>query len=136
MTSKTTEAYKVEVCNHQKIGTETEHIREIGKGSLRCGNDKYYIMYKTGRETVMIKLFGDKANVKRVGESNLDMEFVKNKRTEVMYDTPYGTVVMEILLYNIEYSLDNTGGNVLISYDLFAGGDKIHNKMEIKIDKI
>lgn len=84
----------------------------------------------------MIKLFGDKANVKRVGESNLDMEFVKNKRTEVMYDTPYGTVVMEILLYNIEYSLDNTGGNVLISYDLFAGGDKIHNKMEIKIDKI
>lgn len=133
---KTTENYKVDVCNHQKIGLKTDVVRESGIGSLRCSGGKYYLMYKTGKETVMIKIFGDKVTVKRVGESNSEMEFVKNKTTKVAYETPYGVINMEIVSHKTEYSLNDKGGEILLAYDLIAGGDKISNKMEIRINKI
>ena len=129
MTSKNTDKYTVSVTNRQINGGDTEYITESGDGSLRISDGKYYIMYRTDTATVMIKIDGDRANVKRTGESRSDMDYCRGKVTQFDYNTPYGTMKLELFTKKLEYKLDKCGGVIKLQYDLCD----IENNMEIVI---
>lgn len=111
------------------IGDDTEYITESGDGSLRIKDGKYYIMYKTDTATVMIRLEGDNANVKRTGESSSDMDYRCGKATNFEYNTPYGMMRMELFTKKLEYRLDENGGVINLQYELCD----IENNMEILV---
>lgn len=132
MTSKNTDKFTVTVANRQVNNGDTEYISESGTGSLRIKDQKHYIMYKTDTATVMIRLEGDSANVKRTGESSSDMDYIAGKATRFEYNTPYGTMQMEIFTKRLEYELNATGGVIKLQYELCD----IENNMEIVIKEI
>ncbi len=122
------------VTNRQIIDGDTEIISEKGMGSLRCKDGKYYVMYKTDTATVMIKLCDGKANVKRTGASSSDIDYIKGKKTQFSYSTPYGEIKMELFTKSVDCSLSLNGGIIRLMYDLFTGdGGFIENYMEINI---
>ena len=90
MTSKNIDKVAVTVKNRQVIDGETDIISERGNGTIRCKNGVYFIMYKTESDTVMIKLDKDVVNVRRTGSSSSDIEYKIGKKTEFLYNTPYG----------------------------------------------
>ncbi len=126
---KNTDKFEITVINCQINNGETDYIRERGTGSLRIKDSKYYIMYKTDTATVMIRLEGEYANVKRTGESSSDMDYRPGKTTAFEYSTPYGIMKMELFTKKLDYTLDEKGGAIQIQYDLCD----IENNMEISI---
>lgn len=90
-------------------------------------------MYKTGDVSVMIKIDGERAHVKRSGEYGSEIDYIKGKRTSFSYTTPYGIMDMGLYTKEIKLSMSVFGGVVVLEYDLYAGTGTIENKMEIKI---
>ena len=121
------------VTNHQTIDGETDVISEQGTGSFRESDGKWYVMYKTGEVSVMLKIEGEKVHVKRSGEYGSDIDYIKGQKTSFSYKTPYGIMDMELYTKDINYTMSMFGGVVVLEYELFAGTGKIENKMEIKI---
>ena len=136
MTLKNTDKFYVRVSNHQTIDNTVERITEEGAGSFRTDGKEAYIKYKTDDATIMIKLEGLSVNVKRIGTYNSDTDYVEGKRTSLAYNTPYGTIDMHIDTKSVKSIISQDGGNILMEYDLYAGGDKIANKMEIAIEAV
>ncbi len=133
MTLKSTDKFRMLVTNRQTIERETEIISEQGTGSVRESDGKWYIMYKTGEVSVMIKIDGESAHVKRSGEYGSDIDYIKGKRTSFSYTTPYGVMDMELYTNDIKHNMSVFGGVIVLEYELFAGTGTIQNKMEIKI---
>lgn len=133
---KSTDNFKIDVINRQTIDNDTDTICENSRGSLREGDGKFYLMYRTESQTVMIKITEGRINVKRTGEYCSDMEYIKGKHTAFPYKTPYGIIDMEIITHDIRYRLDSNGGEIQLVYDIITSGDKMSNKMEIRITKI
>ncbi len=119
--------------NHQTIDGETDIISETGTGSFRETDGKWYIMYKTGEVSVMLKIEGEKVHVKRSGEYGSDIDYIKGEKTAFSYTTPYGIMDMELYTKDIKYTMSVFGGVVILEYQLYAGSGIIENKMEIKI---
>lgn len=109
---------------------DVEYIKESGSGSLREGNGKYYVMYKTENATVMIKVDGECVKVKRTGDARSDMDYKCGKTTHFMYNTPYGAMEMELFTKKLEYSLNSEGGTINLKYSLCG----IENDMCISVD--
>lgn len=130
MTLKNTDKFTVTVKNRQTNGTDTEYITETGIGSMRSSEGKYYIMYKTDTATVMIKLEKNTANVKRTGDTKSEMNYVCGKTTQILYNTPYGKMEMDLFTKSLKYTLDDLGGVINLRYSLCG----IENDMEIIIN--
>lgn len=133
MTLKNTDKFRMLVTNHQTIDGETDIISEQGTGSFREADGKWYIMYKTGDISVMLKIDGETVHVKRSGEYGSDIDYVKGEKTAFSYNTPYGRMDMALYTKDIKYTMSVFGGVVVLEYDLYAGAGTIENKMEIKI---
>lgn len=133
MTLKNTDKFRMLVTNHQIIDGDEEIISETGTGSARESEGVWYIMYKTDAVSVMLKICGDTAHVKRTGDYGSDIDYIKGKKTQFSYRTPYGVMDMELYTKDIKCSMSAFGGAVTLEYDLYAGSGKIENKMEIKI---
>ena len=129
MTLKNTDRFEIEVINRQVNNGETDYIRESGTGSLRIKDGRYYLIYKTDTATVMIRIDGDTANVKRTGESSSDMDYKPGRTTAFEYNTPYGNMRMELFTKKLDYTLDETGGVIKIQYELCD----IDNNMQISV---
>ena len=124
------------VTNHQTIDGETDIISEQGTGSVREADGKWYIMYKTGEVSVMLKVDDEKVHVKRSGEYGSDIDYIKGEKTSFSYTTPYGIMDMELYTRDIKCSVSVFGGVLILEYQLYAGSGIIENKMEIKIAAI
>lgn len=133
MTLKNTDRFRILVTNHQIIDGDAEVVSETGTGSVRKHDGVWYIMYKPEGVSVMIKLNADTAHVKRTGDYGSDIDYIKGKKTQFSYKTPYGVMDMEIYTKDIKHSMSVFGGVVVLEYDLFVGSERIENKMEIKI---
>lgn len=136
MTLKNTDKFRMVVTNHQTMDSETDIITETGTGSLREAGGVWYVKYKADSVSVMIKVSGDIVHVKRSGEFGTDIDYIKNKKTQFPYKTPYGVMDMEVYTKNIRSALSMLGGVITLDYDLIAGSGVIGNKMEIKIAAI
>lgn len=132
---KNTDKFKIKVVNSQTIDGETESVAEDGIGSIREKNGVFYIVYKTNSATVMLKTDGTYVELKRTGDSQYTMNYAAGKSSSCGYNTPYGTINMNVFTKSIKCELTEDGGELAINYILETNGDKLYNDISISVEK-
>lgn len=129
----------IKVINHQTIDGESDVIEEIGAGSCREKNGKYYIVYNVKSDEVSSHVTviadGSTVRIKRnIGAMTTDMLYDPDRKTVFKYNTPYGAIDMEIKTIRIHNGLTKEGGVLKIVYTLMMQGMATYNDTEIIVD--
>lgn len=101
-----------------------EPISVTTPGEFYERNNCYYAVYKETEisgmagTTTTLKMKPDKFSMIRNGTTSTKMDFEKGKQTFSMYNTPYGTLELEINTKNIQVSMNGNGGKVHVEYEL------------------
>lgn len=111
-------------------------------GTFTYEEDKSIIEYienneETGPEETTITVFGnDTVSIVRSGQFSSEMTVEKNVRHHTFYRTPYGELTMGIYGKKVEWSRDDNGGVLKMSYTLdFNNGFVSENIMFIYIEE-
>ncbi len=135
MTSKNTDLFNIEVINHQTIDDTKDEIFERAQGSLYIKDNKAYIIYKLtsdeGETSVVVTVKKDIVTVKRTGSVSSKMIFDKNKKTQLKYNTMYGSIDTVIDTQKIVNAITEDGGKLRLVYTLTMQGAKMYNDMVI-----
>ena len=101
---------------------ETETMELITEGRFVQKGDSLYLIYDeselSGVEgcTTSLKVTGGRVRMKRYGEAqgiHTAIEFEKGKKFSGYYDTPFGTIELEVLTNEITNGLDPEGSGAL-----------------------
>ena len=121
---------------------EEDQIEFITEGKLYERGNSIYLVYEEtelsgipGCKT-SLKLTGNKIKMKRIGDNdNTAIEFQKGRRYNGYYDTPYGTLEMEVLTNSVENNITAEGkGNVYIDYNISLKGiAENRNRLNIEV---
>lgn len=93
-------------------------------GEFYKRNNCYYAIYKeteiSGMEgtTTTLKIGLDKFSILRKGTTSTKMEFEKDKKTFSLYNTPYGTLELEINTKDLQIDMNDDGGKIFAQYEL------------------
>lgn len=111
---------------------EEEQLELVTEGKLEERDGSVYLFYDesefSGMQgcTTSLKITGDKIRMKRFGDSigiDTEIEFEKGKRFKGYYDTPYGSVEMEVLTNDVVNKLEKEGkGSLNIDYHISLKG--------------
>ncbi|HWQ77670.1 MAG TPA: DUF1934 domain-containing protein [Anaerovoracaceae bacterium] len=108
------------------IDSEEEQLEFVTEGKYYVKGESVYLLYDesefSGMEgcTTSLKITGDHIKMKRYGDSiGLDTEIVfeKGKRFKGYYDTPYGSVEMEVLTNDVINRIEKTEGRGTLNID-------------------
>jgi uncharacterized beta-barrel protein YwiB (DUF1934 family) len=108
-------------------GLEEEPIITTASGTYHLRQDKHYIQYEEQteqgciRNTVKIAL--TQVEMTKKGAINSEMEFDLNRRTDVIYRTPYGTLFFEAQTSQITVKEEEDYIEVTLEYNLFSNDD-------------
>jgi uncharacterized beta-barrel protein YwiB (DUF1934 family) len=116
----------------------------ITEGRFYRKGDSVYLVYDesefSGMEgcTTSLKITGDKIRMKRYGEDvgiETAINFEKGKRFNGYYETPFGSVEMEVLTNAVRNKIDENGaGSVDIDYNVsFKGLAESRSMLSIEI---
>ena len=120
---------------------EEDQMEFVTEGKLYEKGEALYLIYDESEISGMpgcrtrLKLKDGNIKMKRVGKNvgiDTEIEFEKGKRYTGYYDTPYGTIEMEVLTNHIENNLRSDGtGSLDIDYhislkDLLEGRNKLN----------
>ncbi|AJA46355.1 hypothetical protein CPAST_c02550 [Clostridium pasteurianum DSM 525 = ATCC 6013] len=110
---------------------EDDSIQVVTPGSFYSKDDCYYAVYEeteiSGMEgtTTTLKIGPEELILLREGTTNANMHFVNGKNNLSMYDTPYGTLKMEVNTKNIDIDINEKGGNIAVKYDMNISGQMV-----------
>ena len=99
-----------------------EQMEFITEGRFARKGDAMYLIFEeselSGVEgcTTSLKISGEKVRMKRYGEEGAiqtAIEFEKGRKFTGWYETPFGTVAIEVLTNGIENKLDPDGAGTL-----------------------
>ncbi|MDR0817878.1 MAG: DUF1934 domain-containing protein [Clostridiales Family XIII bacterium] len=112
--------------------TDPEGMEFITEGRFYRKGSSLYLVYEesefSGMEgcTTSLKITGDRVRMKRYGdEASFDtsIEFEKGKRYNGWYDTPFGSVEMEVLTDDVRNSIKSSGeGSLEVDYHVSLKG--------------
>lgn len=111
-------------------GNEDEKIEVVTPGSFSKKGDSFYAIYNeteiSGMEgtTTTLKIAENKFSIIRFGSTNAKMEFQKLKPNISLYDTPYGTLEVNINTRDLSIDINEDGGEVYVRYNLSISGMK------------
>ena len=123
---------------------EVNKMEFITEGRFYTKGNSVYLVYEesefSGVEgcTTSLKITGDKIRMKRYGE-DVGMEtaivFEKGKRFNGYYETPFGSVPMEVLTNEIKNKINRSGkGSLDIDYNVSLKGlTEGRSKLKIEI---
>ncbi|MBP6492511.1 MAG: DUF1934 domain-containing protein [Clostridia bacterium] len=118
----------------KQVTTEAEEqqLEFVTEGKYYVKGDSVYLLYDesefSGMEgcTTSLKITGDNIKMKRYGENiglDTEIEFEKGKRFKGYYDTPFGSVEMEVLTNEVVNKIEKTGkGSLNIDYHISLRG--------------
>lgn len=111
---------------------EEQQLEFVTEGKYYVKGDSVYLLYDesefSGMEgcTTSLKITGDNIKMKRFGENiglDTEIEFEKGKRFKGYYDTPFGSVEMEVLTNEVVNKIEKTGkGSLNIDYHISLRG--------------
>ncbi len=103
-------------------------------------NNKYYVTYtdleefETNGAKTTLKIENDKVTMIRFGETGSQLIFKQGNKYDTHYETSYGTFSLSIFPDNVNIDIDDKGGNLCLSYDLYFNGLKTQrNDLEINL---
>lgn len=108
------------------IDSEEEQLEFVTEGKYYVEGDSVYLLYDesefSGMEgcTTSLEITGDNIKMKRCGESiglDTEIEFEKGKRFKGYYDTPYGSVEMEVLTNDVVNKIEKVEGKGSLNID-------------------
>ena len=126
-------------------GLEEEQLEFVTEGKYYEKGDSVYLVYDesefSGMEgcTTSLEITGDKIKMQRFGEMigmDTEIEFEKGKRFKGLYETPYGSVEMEVLTNEIVNNIEKTNGSGSLNIDYhisLRGLTEGRNKLDIQI---
>lgn len=112
---------------------EEQQLEFVTEGKYYEKGGSVYLLYDesefSGMEgcTTSLKITGENIIMKRFGESiglDTEIEFEKGKRFKGYYDTPFGSVEMEVLTNDVVNNIVRTEGkgNLNIDYNISLRG--------------
>lgn len=110
---------------------EDDSIQVVTPGNFYLKDNVYYAVYEeteiSGMEgtTTTLKISPNELILLREGTTNANMHFVNGKNNLSMYDTPYGTLKMEVITKEIAIDINDEGGNIAVIYDMNISGQKV-----------
>jgi uncharacterized beta-barrel protein YwiB (DUF1934 family) len=123
-----------------------ENMEFVTDGKLYNKNDATYLIYDESELSgvpgckTSLKFKDDMVHMRRLGDKErkgMSMEFEQGKRYKSLYETPYGSIDMEILTNKVDNQLKPDGtGKVFIDYIVSLGGQQEgRNALTIEIGK-
>ncbi|MFD3158276.1 DUF1934 domain-containing protein [Haloimpatiens sp. FM7330] len=129
----------ISVTSKQK-GNEKEKVEVVTPGKFYKKEDSYFAVYDeteiSGMEgtTTTLKISPEKLCLIRMGTTSTKMNFKKKYKDIILYNTPYGTLELEVETKDIDINMDEYGGHVYVNYNLGVIGEKVQNtSLEINI---
>ena len=107
-------------------GAEEERLEFVTEGKYYVVGDSIYLMYDESEFsgmagcTTSLEITGNNIKMKRYGEGigvDTEIEFEKGKRYKGYYDTPFGSVAMEVLTNNIVNKIEKDEGKGSLNID-------------------
>ena len=105
---------------------EEEQLEFVTEGKYYVKGESVYLLYDesefSGMEgcTTSLKITGENIKMKRFGETigiDTEIEFEKGKRFKGYYDTPFGSVEMEVLTNDVVNNIIETEGKGRLNID-------------------
>lgn len=112
---------------------EKEKIEVVTPGDFYKKESCYYVIYDeteiSGMKgtTTTIKIFPDKIMLIRMGTTSSKMTFKKDLRDLNLYNTPYGTLELEIITKELDINVDDNGGDISINYEMLVSGKEMYD---------
>lgn len=109
---------------------ESNKIEVVTPGNFYKKDDFYYAIYDetsiTGMEdtTTTLKIGIDKFSLIRMGTTSTKMNFIEKYQDVILYNTPYGTMELQINTKKLNIDVNDEGGNVDVIYNLSVSGNK------------
>lgn len=109
---------------------ESNKIEVVTPGNFYKKDDSYYAVYDettiTGMEdtTTTLKIGTDEFSLIRMGSTSTKMNFIEKNEELVLYNTPYGTMEIEINTRKLNIDVNDEGGNIDVIYNLSISGNK------------
>lgn len=103
-------------------------IEVITPGSLEKTDYGYKVQYEetklSGMEGTIttVKIHDDKFILQREGTTTTQMEFIKDKTTISLYNTPYGMLDLKVHTEEIHIDISVNGGTVKAKYGMELSG--------------
>lgn len=126
-------------------GAENEDLMEfVTEGKLYEKGESRYLVYDESEFSgfpgckTTLKLTGNTIRMKRIGEAagfGAEFVFEKGKRFSSRYQTPYGSMDMEVLTSDVVNNLSEEGfGDIHIDYQVSIGGvAEGRNRLKIQV---
>ena len=123
---------------------DTEGMEFITEGRFYQKGSSMYLVYEesdfSGMDgcTTSLKITGDKVKMRRYGDDigfESTIEFEKGKRFGGWYDTPFGSVEMEVLTNDVRNSIEPRGsGSLEVDYHVSLKGlSESRSRLSIQI---
>lgn len=128
---------KIDTCIKSDQGSE--EINSTYEGTYYKKDDCLYVMYdeKTEEGAVnkcQLKVFTDSMRLKKLGVYTTEIVFLRDEITESYYNTPFGTLDIEVVTTKFNQVIDDDLIKIDLEYKLLSGKMKIsEHKMNIKI---
>lgn len=125
--------------------SEEDQLELVTEGKFYEKEGSVYLLYDesefSGMEgcTTSLKITGDRIRMKRFGSTislDTEIEFEEGKRFKGYYDTPYGSVEMEVLTNSITNNIEKSSatGSLNIDYHISLRGlTEGRSKLDIQI---
>ena len=116
-----------------ELTAEAEFYKEDGKYFIEY--DEELISDCVASHT-KVEIGKDYVSMHRSGDVRTEMLFMLERQTSSLYDTPYGSLQINIYTSKIENKLTDDGGTVYFEYIINADGRKLsRNSFDIKVIK-
>ncbi len=115
----------------EEEGENPEPVEVICPGTYYKKNDKHYVMYdevhpeenKVTKNTV--KIYDGTYEVIKKGLTNTHLFFQEGKTHTTMYETPFGSLVLDVFTNRISFEEKDNEIKVLVDYELKVNDRKI-----------
>ena len=118
---------------------DDESIELVTGGAFYEKNGSWYILYEEKEEmgmancNVMIKINDDGVIVTRKGDFSSKMVYKKGEATEFLYHMPYGTLPIILETRDINWSVNKSDAELIMTYFLSVNDENDENILKIKV---
>ena len=126
-----------------EMGENEEPIRLMTTGELKKTPNGCILRYQESQtddsdgtvmtQDIVLMMQPGRVSMNRLGDFGTSMVFVKDRRFEGVYRTPYGDMDMALFATRVDVNLGEDRGNVYLEYQLdFAGGFASMHTMQLE----
>jgi uncharacterized beta-barrel protein YwiB (DUF1934 family) len=120
-----------------QIGAEESPILMTASGTYHRHHDKHYIQYEEPAEDGqgciknMVKIGASQIEMTKKGAASSEMRFDMNNKSEITYQTPYGSLFFESQTSQITIVEEEASIEVAMEYSLYSNNDRISDNRTI-----